>query len=329
MPYRFALLCLFIGLYTFNASSQTLPTQEIYKALGADKIERFEGQDNIYKLRNKKTKKWGVYELIPYGPKEFHSNEIIPFSLEEINEWFAEMVPFVVVKNEGKYGLLPNPYEVPFNLENINFKYEAIARMEKKGEYFAVAKLNGKWGLLDWFEGYELTDFKYPTKEAVPLITVQYWQLPIILTARKQLKTDIIVFDNRNGDGIFKAQNPETSKWGMYQMISEDKLTQLIPMKYDSIKFFGFNGLFTTVYNGGKLGIYTSWFSFGDDAKQTVPCQYEDYQVYSIDGKMGTYLAMKKDGHWGWVNWQTGEEQSEFKYTLDGDLPYPDYQQEY
>lgn len=329
MPYRFALLSLLISLFVYQASAQILPEQEILKSLGADRLERFQGQEYFYKLRSKKTKKWGVYELAAYGEKEFNSNVVIPYSFDEINEWFDEMIPFVVVKNNGKYGLLLNPFEITFDLANIKFKYEAIERIENNGDYFAVAKLNGKWGLLDWFEGFELTDFKYPTKEAVPLLSVQSWQIPMLLAAREQLKTDIIEFDLGNGDGVFKAQHPETGKWGMYQMMMEDELIQLIPMEYDSIKFFGFNGLFTEVYNGGKLGIYTSYFSFGSDARQTVPCAYDGSKTYTVEGKYGTYLALKKGDFWGWVDWVSGEEKSEFKYRLKGDLPYPDYQSEY
>ena len=118
----------------------------------------------------------------------------------------------------------------------------------------------------------------------------------------------------------------------MYQwMYDGTNVKMLIPMEYDSIRNFPFNGSFTAVYNDGKVGIYLCEWSYDKDAKQTVECKYEDYRrikartdEYSAPI---TYLAMKKDGKWGYVDWLTGEEKSEFIYETTKDLPYPDFVQ--
>ncbi len=149
---------------------------------------------------------------------------------------------------------------------------------------------------------------------------------------KKKLNADRIEMDEGNGDGVFKARDKKTKKWGMYQwMYSGTKVKMMIPMEYDSVKYFPFNGSFTAVYNDGKLGIYLCEWSFGEDAKQTVECKYEDYRRINVRkdeySRATLYLAMKKDGKWGWVNWLTGDEMSEFIYDTTKEMPFPEFEQ--
>jgi len=149
---------------------------------------------------------------------------------------------------------------------------------------------------------------------------------------KKKLKARKIEMDEGNGDGVFKAKSRKTRKWGMYQWMYEGtKVKELIPMAYDSLRYFPFNGAFTAVYNNGKVGIYLSAWTFDEDAKQTIECKYEDYRrvrVRKEEYSMGTiYLAMKKNGLWGWVDWMTGEEKSDFAFETLDDLPFPQYEQ--
>lgn len=153
----------------------------------------------------------------------------------------------------------------------------------------------------------------------------------------EKLNADQIEMDQENQDGTFKARNKTSKKWGIFQLSST--LVEMIPMKYDSLEFFEVNAKFTVVYDGGKLGIYLCYFDYDKDAKQTVPCLYEDFKKmivpYNGDSRFPPityteeYLAAKKDGKWGWINWFTGEEMSEFIYDSPDELPTPDYLQEW
>lgn len=136
--------------------------------------------------------------------------------------------------------------------------------------------------------------------------------------------------DVNNGDGVFLAKNKETKKWGMYQAWSDKDITEMIPPQYDSIDFFGFNSRFTGVWKNGKVGIYLSTWSFNENARQTIACKYEAYKVYNFDNRKYPYLAVKKEGKWGWVDWLTGKERSYFyeelvapfhEQTLDAETP--------
>ena len=142
----------------------------------------------------------------------------------------------------------------------------------------------------------------------------------------KKLKADKIEMDKGNGDGVFKARNMNTKKWGMFQLYPSFEIKELIPMKYDSLKYFPFNGLFTAVYNNGKVGFYLSAWSY-DEPKQSVACLYDDYQRYNVNNI--TYLAVKKNGKWAWIDWLTGEEKTEFIYDKKSDLRTPEFEQSY
>lgn len=134
----------------------------------------------------------------------------------------------------------------------------------------------------------------------------------------KKAKIDSIELDLENQDGIFNARLAKTQKWGMFQYVYGD-FTELIPFEFDEVRFFSWNGRFTTVINDGKIGIYTSFFDQGEMAQLTVECLYEDYQIFNSDGVIK--LALKKDGKWGWVDWLTGEEKSMFKYNTPEEVP--------
>ena len=143
----------------------------------------------------------------------------------------------------------------------------------------------------------------------------------------KKLKADKIEIDENNGDGVFKARNKQSKKWGMYQWTFEGvNVKELIPMEYDSVQYIPFNGAFTAVYKAGYVGFYLSAWSFVD-ARQTVPCLYEDYQRYTINQR--TYLAVKKNGLWGWVDWLTGDEKSAFFFETKEELTTPNFEQKY
>lgn len=141
------------------------------------------------------------------------------------------------------------------------------------------------------------------------------------------LKADKLEVDLGNGDGVFRARIKKTKKWGMYQWTyTGTKCEELIPPQYDSLRFFPFNGTFTIVYQQGKAGVVLSPWSY-DNAHQTVSCSYDCYQRFTVDDR--TYLAVHRAEGWGWVNWLTGAEMSEFIYATKDDLPYPQYFQAY
>ena len=272
----------------------------------------------------KKTKKWGLYQIYR-GSDEYDTDweEMIPPKFDSLG-FFAEK-PFVIVRQGSKYGILLNPFEIGDATEIVDCRYDQIVVREKSDEYFTLIQQDDKWGLIDWFEGFMVIEPAFDKVDEVPLIKMDSWMAEIAQNARKALKADLIEFDYGNGDGVFRARNKETKKWGMYQSLESDKPTELIPMEYDSVYFFPFNGNYTAVFKGGKIGFYLSWWTYEDQARQSVPCIYDDYKRYSTEGI--PRLAAKRDEYWGWVDWLTGEEMSEFTFESPESLPYPNYEQ--
>lgn len=329
----------FITIFLFVNMLQAqyeVSDKQILKKIKGKKIEWIPNENGLAKVKMKSTKKWGIYHIEAYENSdedieellldkfEINFDEVVPPKFDSIS-WFKDMEPFIIVKNNKKYGILLNPYEIPDAAERANCIYDAVKIKEAEGRFYSLVKENEKWGLVDWFENIYLVDPSFENPEDVPLVWIEPWAKDMFVASKKKLNADIIIFDEGNGDGVFKARDKATKKWGMYQSLVADDLTTLIPANYDSLNFFPFNGNYTVVYNKNKMGVYLSYWSYNKNAKETVPCMYDDYKRFNADGV--PKLAVKKNGKWGWVDWLTGEEKSEFKYITTKDLPYPYYNQ--
>lgn len=317
-------------------AQQNVSDKQILKHIKGKEIEWIKGENNLAKVKMKSTKKWGIYFIEAYKNSdedleelfldkfEINFEEVVAPKFDSIS-WFKNMEPLIIVKNNKKYGVLMNPYEIHDAVERVNCVYDAVMVKEVEGRFYTLVKENEKWGLVDWFENITLVDPSFEKPEDVPLVWIEPWAKDMFVASKKKLKADIVIFDEGNGDGVFKARDKASKKWGMYQSLGSEQLTTLIPAKYDSINFFPFNGNYTVVYNNNKMGVYLSYWSYDKNAKETVPCMYDDYKRFNADGV--PKLALKRNGKWGWIDWLTGEEKSEFKYETTKDLPYPYYNQ--
>ena len=149
-------------------------------------------------------------------------------------------------------------------------------------------------------------------------------QYPSREKPNNSLKTDSIVFDAYNGDGIFKARNPKTKKWGSFQVFSGDIIEQ-IPMKYDSLGFYDKSQRFTLVKNNGKYGI------IGRDRegfKYETAIIYDKLAIIDYTGKYAglrkPMIAARKNGKWGYIHEVTGDTLLPFGFNKKVDLPKPD-----
>ncbi|MDC1327220.1 WG repeat-containing protein [Ulvibacter sp.] len=318
-----------ILLFTISCFSQEISNKQIRKKMKAKEIVFNDYHaEKMVLAKMKNTKKWGLYSI-------YSGMEIDDFSYEEVIapkfdslSFFGTWDRFQIVKQKDKYGVLLLPYEIEDAADRVNCKFDKIIHKKVDGEDYILIKESDKWGLIDWFEGFYIVDPIFDTPEEVPLIKMESWMVETFKLAKTKLNADLVIFDPNNGDGALKARSKITKKWGMYQFLDMNmEVKELIPMQYDSLNFYPFNGKYTAVYNNGKVGFYLSYWSYDEQAKQTVACAYEDYKRFDTDGV--SKLAVKKNGKWGWVDWLTGEEKSEFTYNSTDDLPYPRYKQNY
>jgi hypothetical protein len=192
---------------------------------------------------------------------------------------------------------------------------------------YAIVNIGGKWGVYNWLFDEVVVPCILKSKEDIPMGQLEEWGT-FNFKVKLALGLDSIEMDRGNGDGIFLGRSQTTQKWGMFQHIDGyDLPTVLIPTKYDSIWFFPWNAPFTAVYEDGKAGFYLSFFTFEDKAKQSVNCLYNEYRRYTVHNTNEVFLAVSKNGKWGWVDWLTGEEKGEFMYDKSEDLPMNTYKQ--
>jgi len=316
-----------ISAISSKVFSQPYPKKDILKKMKAKDLVwgEYYGEDVVL-AKMKSTKKWGLYSVYQgMDIDDFSFEEFVPPLFDSLN-FFQLEDRFQIVKQKDKYGILLHPDEVPVTPYQVKCKHEKLIHKKVDGEDYVLFQKDEKWGLIDWFDQFVIVDPIFETPDEVPLIHIERSMMDIYRTAKKSLEADLIIFDPNNGDGGLKARHKETKKWGMYQFIGDEQ-KELIPMHYDSLNFYPFNGKYTTVYSKGKVGVYLSYWSYDEESKQTVECKYDDYKRYNADGV--SKLAMNKNGKWGWVDWLTGEEKSEFKYESPDDLPYPHYKQNY
>lgn len=312
-----SLLTLFAFLFSCNLSFGFSNIKKLQKSTKASKIEFNPRDSSYYKAYFKKTEKWALY---------YNDDQVVPPVFDSIG-WVPKFgtAPFSLVKNQDQYGILLPHYEVSDAHERVECQWQNI-QIKKKGEsYFAVIQQNNKWGLIDWFEGYTIFEPTYNSASKVPLVHMDRWQVKIKINAERILGADIVEFDPYNGDGAMRIRIANTQKCGMFQAYSETEFKELIPAQYDSLHFFRWNGKYTTVFNNGKLGLYLSKWSYDEDARETIPCVYDELKFIDIHGFK--YLAVRKDDMWAWADWRTGEIHTDFIYSSLEKLPNPSWKQ--
>lgn len=264
-----------------------------------------------------------IEDFIVIAEEDLQNHEYLQGEHTETAEVFKKKKKGIIVK----YG-----YSYDYQFINAKHFFDEIDWKQIQGSFVPVMN-NDLWGIFDWYEQRFLFECEYATVDDLPKTTdsrgFNDYSAEIFREFNKQKdkeKIDMIDMDGNNGDGLFKARSSETQKWGLYQYLGRNNLIEAIPMKYDSLYHFPWNGVYTAVFNDGKVGFYLSYWSYDTDAKQSVECKYDDYKRYITDDQIPK-LAVKRDGKWGWVDWLTGEEKSEFKYETPDDLPYPFYEQ--
>ena len=115
---------------------------------------------------------------------------------------------------------------------------------------------------------------------------------------KKELGVKQIVWDKENQDGIFKALDKKTKKWGMFQYFEGKRPKKLVSFKYDSLGFYKFNASFTIVKNKGKYGLISD--PWGEPkAKLIVKCKHDELRYVKNGYGM---IASKQDGFWAYIN---------------------------
>lgn len=287
----------------------------VEKHYGARDYTWVQKENNIFKMRKAWTRKWGLFSW--NDPQTM----LLPMEYDSVS-FMRGMEPISIVKKDGKYGRFLLPFEVQDAAKKVNCSYDRLILKTSEFDHYLLAQKNGRWALIDWFDEFEITPYQYKKPSEVPLLSLNSWEKELTKKMRDSLGVDLVEFDPINGDGVFRARHRVSKKWGLYQMGEE-----LIPAQYDSLYFFKWNGLVTPVFQNGKVGMHLSPWSF-EDAKETVPCIYDDYYFVVKETGGVRYLAVKKEGRWAWLDWLHNELKSPWQEGDPENLSYPYYEQE-
>lgn len=340
--YCFTVLLL---LSTTQSNAQKKCNEQLKGSFNFERIKWSKKVERIAFTQDQSSHYWGIHFLdLPVGEADENGeymceiSTIVSAKFDEIKfckpsfyeEENEETTYFLEVTKNNQTGIIPlwvNPSE-PYTASNEPMFFDQVLFKKKKDLHekkYCPIQMNGKWGLFNIIHQEIAIPCQYNSAQEIPKNDVQFWESSkgkLYL----QFDADSIQHDPFNGDGVLNARNKDTKKWGMYQRYDDQSFDTLIPPNYDSLNFFRFNAMFTQVFQNGKVGIYLSKWSYGENTKESVPCIYEDYQIFNANGTRK--LAVKKDGKWGYVNWLTGEEKYGFKYDSKDDLPYPYFLQE-
>lgn len=298
--------------YIYRDSDPEL-IEDFLKAEKAEAIE-FSPYDETYILKDKE-EKWHLYSDL---------NKQMTTRGYDSMGFVTPDVPYTVVKNLNKYGILKSPFKFENPESEVRFIYNDIKSVQKDGKTYLIGKRGRKWAQIDWFTGVNYTPYAYLDFRKIDYIDLSSEKLVFIKSIRRKKGFDYIEFDNINGKEIFIARQGRIRKWGMFKGFDPNNVEQLIPNEYDSLEFFPSNNTFTPVYLGGNVGIYSM---IDYKVKKIADAEYEAFKRVDINDI--EYLAVKKQGRWGWMDWYDGEIKVNSISPSFEELPTPEWKSKY
>ncbi len=298
--------------YIYRDSDPEL-IEDFLKSVKAEAIE-FSPFDETYILKDK-DEKWNLYSDL--------TEKMTNIGYDSIG-FVTPDVPYTVVKNLNKYGILKSPFKFENPESEVRFLYNDVKSVKKDGKDYLIARRGKKWAQIDWRTGVNYTPYIYLDYRKMDYIDLSEEELVFINAIRRKKGFDFIEFDRVNNNEIFRARLSRLRKWGMFRGFDVDNLEQLIPGEYDSLEFFPSNNTFTPVYLAGNIGFYTM---VDGKVKKIADAEYEAFKRVEINES--EYLAVQKQGKWGWMDWFDGEIKVNSISPSFDKLPTPDWKSKY
>ena len=107
--------------------------------------------DLVYKMRDKETKLWGMYQ----GEKV-----LIPAEYDSL-AFFGWNHPYTTVEKDGLLGIYTSNFD-DFGKLSVECNYEDFHTYTYEGQFWLAGKRDSKWRWVNWFNGYEASQkFEY------------------------------------------------------------------------------------------------------------------------------------------------------------------------
>ncbi len=298
--------------YIYRDSDPDL-IEDYLKSVKAKAIE-FSPYDETYILKDKDDK-WHLYSDLQEKMTQ-RGYDSLGFVTPD--------VPYTVVKNLNKYGILKSPFKYENPESEVRFIFNDIKSVEKDGKKYLIGKRGRKWAQIDWYTGVNYTPYIHLDYRKMDFKELSREELEFIKAVRRKKGFDFVEFDRINGNDIFIARQGRLRKWGMYKGKDVNNLDQLIPNEFDSLEFFPSNNNFSPVYLGGKVGFYTM---VDYEVKKIASTEYEAFKRVKLNDL--DYLAVQKQGRWGWMDWYSGEIKVNSISPEFEKLPTPDWKSKF
>lgn len=156
------------GLYAQHIRITSSPKEikTFLKDQNADKIVFNQDHKDVYQLRDKKTKKWGMFDWY---------DQLIPMEYDSIVP-YKQFQPYTIAKNNGEYVIIQWPYDTDDLQVKQPDKFEAfcLKSIEENNaqKFFLLAAQNGQWGCINWQDLSTIIPFEYSSSDEVPLVVV-------------------------------------------------------------------------------------------------------------------------------------------------------------
>lgn len=299
--------------YVYRDSNPEL-IEDYLKSMDAEAIE-FSPYDDTFLLKDKKTSKWNLYSDL--------SEKMTNRGYDSMG-FVTPDVPYTIVKIGNKYGILKSPFKYDKAESEVSAIFYGIKNVEKDGQTYMIARRSRKWAQIDWFTGVNYTPYIYLNFREIDFKEFNREELEFIKAIRRKKGFDYVEFDRMNNNEIFRARSRRLGKWGLYKGFDVNTTETLIPSEFDSLYMFPNENNFTVAFKAGKVAIYTM---LNYQVKKISDPVYDDFK--RVNNNDMDYLAVKKQGRWGWVDWFDGEIKVNSISTSFEELPAPDWKPKY
>jgi len=159
------LLLIFVFTNATALSAQNFPERQMMRKFKADTLA-LDGinQDGAFKLRGKRSGKWGLYQ---WSYKGLMTIELIPMEYDSI-DFIGFNAPFTTVYQEGKHGVYLSGWSYEDAHETVPCIYDDSQLIRQGNRLYIAVKKNSKWFWVNWKTGEELSNITADSWEELP-----------------------------------------------------------------------------------------------------------------------------------------------------------------
>jgi len=159
------MLVLVISFLGYDGFAQNFPERQMLRKFKADTLALDEiNQDGAFKLRGKRSGKWGLYQWLYRG---LMTIELIPMEYDSI-DFIGFNAPFTTVYQESKHGVYLSGWSYEDAHETVPCIYDDSQLIRQGNRLYIAVKKNAKWFWVNWKTGEELSNITADSWEELP-----------------------------------------------------------------------------------------------------------------------------------------------------------------